>query len=247
MKKMAIVAFAAIMASVFLGGMLFSVMLNQTAPQNGGNGQSGGDHSGVYPTSGPSDTSNSGYNSAFPWRIFPQDPNSENAVTDGDDDDSPVLGAPIYGGNNLEVFVKIDGITGESTDPNHLNWIEAKYYNYTCAGTRGANSFFAFAAPSSSATPHLFRATMDGRTIRNAIIAIQSTDGNGTKRDILTWKFEEVVLTMGSSTFSDTDGTLLDTCIIRCGKVEVEYKQLDANGNVVNYVSTAWIYNNIPG
>ncbi len=88
-------------------------------------------------------------------------------------------------------FLKIDGVEGESRDPDHLGELELESVDWEAPAGGGA-CVVDFAARSSRASPALFVACADGTRIANAVLTIHDPEAaaGATRR----WRFSEVVV-----------------------------------------------------
>ncbi len=181
----------------------------------------------------------------FAYAVLNQTSTTDKSNNEGNK--SPILGginSPAYTSNNLQVFIKVDGVTGESTDAQHSGWIEATSFNYSSTGNTVDANTFTVTAETSKATPNMFRSAMSSSTrISKVVIAVQSTNPNGTATDIITWTLANVKL--GFSTgFNSADQKAIDTYVMKCETAEVRYKQVDADGKILDQTAASFIFTN---
>ncbi|NLF88015.1 type VI secretion system tube protein Hcp [Candidatus Bathyarchaeota archaeon] len=164
---------------------------------------------------------------------------------------SPIVGSPAYSSGNIQVFLKVDGVTGESTDAKHLGWVEATAYNWTVTVPQSSSgrpigspypSNFIVVAETSKASPVLFRDCVMGKQL-TVTIAVQSTDGNGKAVDICTWRLGNVIMSSyNTNTGLDGGSRVYDVYGFMPGKVEVTVQQINADGSLGSPTSAEWEY-----
>lgn len=88
----------------------------------------------------------------------------------------------------FDAFLKLDGINGESTDKNHLGWIEIDSFswgveNSSSVGPSGGGagkpsaSDFNFLAPTSKASPKIMLACATGQHLSSAMLSCRKAGG----------------------------------------------------------------------
>ncbi len=163
---------------------------------------------------------------------------------------SPVVGSPAYSSGNIQVFLKVDGVTGESTDAKHLGWVEATSYNWTVtvpqvngrASGSAYPSSFVVVAETSRASPALFQDCVLGKQL-TVTIAVQSTDGAGKAVDVCTWKLSNAFMTSyNTNTGFDGGSRVYDVYGFMPSKVEVTVQQINADGSLGSPTLAAWEY-----
>jgi type VI secretion system secreted protein Hcp len=92
----------------------------------------------------------------------------------------------------FDAFLKIDGISGESTDDKHKEWIEVASYNQavhqptsaTASSVGGASAErvnigeFTIAKQADKATPKLFDACCTGKHIKEVVVEVCRAGGD---------------------------------------------------------------------
>jgi type VI secretion system secreted protein Hcp len=163
---------------------------------------------------------------------------------------SPIVGSPAYSSGNIQVFLKVDGATGESTDAKHLGWVEATSYNWTVTVPQSNGritgsaypSNFVVIAETSKASPVLFQDCVLGKAL-TVTIAVQSTDGIGKAVDVCTWKLSNAFMTSyNTNTGLDGGSRVYDVYGFMPGKVEVTVQQINADGSLGSPTSAVWEY-----
>jgi type VI protein secretion system component Hcp len=100
--------------------------------------------------------------------------------------------APVY-------FLKLDGIPGESRDPQHPDELELESFTWgESTVPRSEPVDVAFTAPSSAASPALFLACADGRRIPGAVLTIE--DPEAQPESSRRWRFSDVSVSEYSTT-----------------------------------------------
>lgn len=152
----------------------------------------------------------------------------------------------------IEMFLKIDGIPGESTDTRHPDEIDILSYTWgesqpvgPSSGTGGAGvgkvtmQEFQFAMHVNKASPKLFLACAGGVHIRNAVLTIRHSGSN--PMDFLKWTFTEVtVASYHTSATAPPGEPPTDQVGFRFAKIETEYIPLNANGTPGAPVKAGW-------
>ena len=152
----------------------------------------------------------------------------------------------------VEMFLKLDGIPGESTDANHRDEIEVLSYNWGesqpptaggagggGAGSRVAMQDFHFAMRVNKASPKLFLACASGLHIRNAILTVRRSGGNPV--EFLKWTFTDVTVGSYQTTTGATTGEPpLDEISLRFTKIETEYRAVKPDGSLDAPIKAGW-------
>lgn len=140
-----------------------------------------------------------------------------------------------------DVYLKIDGIPGESTDEKHKDWIEILSYNQSitqpvsaasASGGRTAqrvsmSDFFITKALDKS-SPHLAQACCDGRHIKE--VKIELCEASGDKHTYMVYTMENVVIAGVQPSGGKTDDKPLESVTFNFGKIKWEYTPLGHDG-----------------
>jgi len=141
-----------------------------------------------------------------------------------------------------DMFLKIDGIPGESTDPSHKDEITVLSFTWgesqpvvPSSGSGGATGKvtmqdFHFVMRINKASPKLFLACANGTHIKNAILSVRRA---GAAAEFLKWTLTDV--TVGSYQTSDNAPTgepLTDQIGLRFAKIEMEYRSAKPDGSL---------------
>ena len=144
----------------------------------------------------------------------------------------------------VDMFLKIDGIPGESTDAKFqkeivlesFSWGETNAAAHIGAGGAGAGKVsmqdFHFTARVSAASPKLMLACATGQHIKDAVMNVrragEQKEGNAA---FLTYSFQGVVITSVQEA-GDTSNIPLDSVSFAFQKIDVMYKPQKADGSL---------------
>ena len=150
-----------------------------------------------------------------------------------------------------EMFLKIDGIQGESTDASHRDEINIVSYTWGESqtvvssggggGTAGRVTMqdFHFVMRVNKASPKLLLACASGAHIRNAILTVRRA-GAGAP-EFLKWTFTDVtVISYQTAGNVPTGDPLTDQVNLRFAKIEVEYRPVRPDGSLDAPVKAGW-------
>ena len=124
--------------------------------------------------------------------------------------------------NNLSMFLKIDGVQGDSTDAKHRGEIEVDSYSLTVNRGLGSKAptmqAFTLTLPPSSASPQLFLRTAGAVKSQRATLTVRSGGD-----DILTWILTDVT-PLSYQTVGNTHGDgVTDAITLGFAKIEAVY------------------------
>lgn len=156
----------------------------------------------------------------------------------------------------VDMFLKIDGIPGESQDAKHkgeivlesFSWGESNTVPHTAftgaGGGAGAGKVsmqdFHFTTKVSKASPKLMLFCANGAHIPNATITVRK--GSPSQENVfefLFFKFTNVIITSVAEA-GNTDGPPVETASFAFQKINVEYKEQTATGGLGATVDFAW-------
>jgi type VI secretion system secreted protein Hcp len=148
-----------------------------------------------------------------------------------------------------DVYLKIDGIAGESTDAKHKDQIEVLSFSFGASnpvhiGSAGAGAGtgkvsmqdLSFMMHYNKSSPALLMACATGKHIKDATLFLRKA--GGTQQEYLTYKMTEVFVSSYQTGASSEMPT--DSISMAFGKVEVEYQQQDEKGSVGKPVKVGW-------
>lgn len=142
----------------------------------------------------------------------------------------------------VDYFLKIDGIKGESQAEGHKeeidlmswSWGESNSGSMAFGGGGGAGkvsmSDFSFTMKNSKASPKLLLSCANGEHIATADLACRKAGGK--QYDYLKIKFSEVFISSYQTGGSAGDEIPMESISFNFAKIEYEYYEQDAKGNV---------------
>jgi type VI secretion system secreted protein Hcp len=142
----------------------------------------------------------------------------------------------------VDIFLKIDGIQGESQDDSHKNeievlswsWGESQVGSAALGGGMGAGKVsmqdFHFTMYTGRATAKLMNACATGEHITEATLSVRKPGGQ--PYDYLKIKFNDLLIT--SYQTGGSGEIPIESCSFNFTKVQVEYFEQDAKGKVSN-------------
>ncbi|MEA2381100.1 MAG: type secretion system secreted protein Hcp [Solirubrobacteraceae bacterium] len=163
------------------------------------------------------------------------------------------------GGPNADMFLKLDGVAGDSTDDKHKNEINVTSFAFALGrggdGT-GSAAGVAGVAPAAkgrlqtlrvdklydSASPKLFRAAASGQHIKSAVLTFRRSGDNDI--EFLTYTLSDVQVTSYDQGGKDGDardlGSLEEEVGLTAAKMHVTEQTVDANGKKGPTVNADW-------
>ena len=150
----------------------------------------------------------------------------------------------------VDYFLKIDGIEGESRDDMHKgeiaidSWTWGETHPASPGATGGGGGHvtindFTFTMRLSKASPKLFLACAEGDHIKVAWLTARQGGGSKGEDYFLKWSFSDLVV---SSYQTDTDESQrpIDHVGFSFAKIEVEYKEQRPDGSLGNSTKAGW-------
>jgi type VI secretion system secreted protein Hcp len=142
---------------------------------------------------------------------------------------------------------KIDGISGESRDDKHKDWIQLASFNWgvtepgagTGAGSgAGRAKFrgFEFVMSVNKASPQLFLSCATGKHIKEAMLSVRRPEPR--QLEYLKIKFSDVLVT--SFEEAPGDEAPQETIGFNFGHIEMAYTPQDASGATGAAVTAGW-------
>jgi type VI secretion system secreted protein Hcp len=130
-----------------------------------------------------------------------------------------------------DVFIKIDGIDGESTAQGHEKWIQAFHFSETWRGgavatTTGGGAGggkptlgpLVFTQEHGASSVQLLKALLQGAHIKNATVEFVETSGEGKSLTFYTITLTDVVVAAISEKTVDGGGRVVDEVQLTYGK-----------------------------
>jgi type VI secretion system secreted protein Hcp len=146
-------------------------------------------------------------------------------------------------------FLRIDGIAGESADSKHqgeiavqsFSWAESNTGPVAGGGGGGAGKVsmqdLHVTAHTSKASPQLLLACATGQHFKAARLVARKA--SKAQADFLTFSLQDVLVTtyqVGAS----VEGGPLDSVSLNFGRIEVEYKEQQADGSLGASTKAGW-------
>ena len=152
----------------------------------------------------------------------------------------------------IDMFLKIDGIPGESSDNHHRDEIVVVSYGWgesqpQAAGGTGAGGStgrtvmrdFHFTMRVSKASPRLFLACANGMRIRDAVLTVRSS--GATPVEFYKWILTDVTVASYESVASVPSGEApTDQISLRFTKIETEYTRVKPDGSLDAPIKEGW-------
>jgi type VI secretion system secreted protein Hcp len=152
-----------------------------------------------------------------------------------------------------DMFLKLDGIPGESLDDKHKDEIELQSFSWgesnpaahlTASGAgagagRVSMQDFHFTAQVSKATPLLMASCASGKHIATGQLTVRKSGEDRGGTEFLFYKFTTVVVSSVTQA-GDINDRPLDSVSLAFAKVAVEYKPQKADGSLGAVVNFAW-------
>jgi type VI secretion system secreted protein Hcp len=166
------------------------------------------------------------------------------------------------GGPSADMFLKLDGIPGSSTDDKHKGEIDVSSFAFALGhggdgtGTSGVAAT-STGSPSAkarlqtlridkvydAASPKLFRAAATGQHIRSAVLSFRRTNDSGDL-EFLTYTLTDVQVTSYDQGGKDGDardlGSLEEEVGLTAARIHATEQTVDADGRKGPVVSAAW-------
>lgn len=151
----------------------------------------------------------------------------------------------------VDMFLKIEGIDGESTDDGHQQWIEILSFNHgvsqpvsgasgTGGRTGGRADFHDFIITKTldNATPDLNMHCCNGKHIPK--IEVELCLATEDKHTFMKYEMENVIVSSVSPGGSTGDVKPLETVSFAYGKIKWEYTSIDTAGAAGASVDRTW-------
>jgi type VI secretion system secreted protein Hcp len=153
-------------------------------------------------------------------------------------------------GSHADMFLKIDGIEGESLDDKHKNEIQLLSFSFgaTQAGSAGIGGGsgvgkvqvhdFQFSKHFDKASPKLFEAVATGKHTPKVTLVCRKA--GGTQQEYLKWTFSEVLVSSVQISGSGSELLPTENVSMNFSKIEVEYKPQDEKGGLGGVIKAGW-------
>lgn len=153
----------------------------------------------------------------------------------------------------VDMFLKLDGIDGESTDKGHKNEIEIESFSWGASnsgsaahggGGGGAGKVsmqdFSFTTRVSRASPQLFLACASGEHIKSALLTVRKAGGQ--QQDFLKVTMSDLLVSSykaEGSSGGDAD-VPVDQVSLNFAKIQVSYSPQRPDGSLEGAVTAGW-------
>ena len=148
------------------------------------------------------------------------------------------------GGPSADIFLKLDGIAGESTDDEHKGEIDVESFAFNAKKTSGKLTISPLRVLKvyDASSPKLMQDAATGHHIKSGVLTFRrSGDPDGV--EFLTYKLSDVVVSSyeqgGANPDKRTLGSLEDEVGLSPAKVQVTEKTVDASGKSGPVVTTS--------
>jgi type VI secretion system secreted protein Hcp len=179
----------------------------------------------------------------------PQGPAGPAGPPGAGGDSALVVGGETLTGGTADVFMKVDGILGESPDAKHKDEIELESFSFgvtnaTSApggggGGEGRSEFssFRFEKLYDASSPELFHAVASGEHFKSAVVTFRRRGAE--QQEFLTYKFEDLVFNHYEQGGSK-EPPLLDDVGLLFRRVTVSYRPTRADGSLGSTITRSW-------
>jgi type VI secretion system secreted protein Hcp len=151
----------------------------------------------------------------------------------------------------FDIFLKIDGIKGESSDAQHREEIELASFSWgasqqgsTSTGGGGGAGKANFqdlhvVMSVSQASPQLFLACAEGRHLKTAVLTCRRGGGRD-RREFLRYTLSDVLVSSYQTNGQADDGVPMDQVSFKYAQIKVEYWPQKADGSLGAPVTAGW-------
>jgi type VI secretion system secreted protein Hcp len=147
-----------------------------------------------------------------------------------------------------DIFIKIDGIDGESVDNDHPNEIQALSWSWGLTalvasgggsgsgGGRAVPQEFRFVHHYDKASPLLAKTAAQARHVKSVVVTERKPGAQ--KQDFLVITLKDVLITAVGDSDDGTGST--EQIAMNYGEIDFAYKPQDSNGNLGSAVTFDW-------
>jgi type VI secretion system secreted protein Hcp len=149
--------------------------------------------------------------------------------------DTGTAGSDQGGGPSADIFLKLDGMSGESTDEDHKGEIDVEAFTFDAKRASGKVKFSPLRVIKvlDASSPKLMQAAASGRHIKSGVLSFRRS-GDPTGVEFLTYKLSDITVASyregGANADDRTLGSLEDEVGLSPAKVQVTEKTIDASG-----------------
>jgi type VI secretion system secreted protein Hcp len=150
----------------------------------------------------------------------------------------------------VDMFLKLDGIDGESKDAKHKGEIDIESFSFgasnpgsTSGGTGGgagkvSMQDFSFTTQVNKASPKLFLACASGQHIKTALLTVRKAGGQ--QQDFLKITFSDVTVSGYHEGAADASDTPTDQVSLNFSKIHVSFSGQKPDGSPDAPVTAGW-------
>jgi type VI protein secretion system component Hcp len=132
-----------------------------------------------------------------------------------------------------DVFLRMSGLTGESTDGKHPGWSDALSFTQSASAKNCPK--FVVSKYVDSTTAALAAAAANGEPYPAADLVIQGTDAKGATYDYYTIKMSNVVVYSSQQRASSGDPRATEEIVLAPGTVSISYRTATGTSYVSSY------------
>ena len=146
----------------------------------------------------------------------------------------------------VDYFLKIEGVPGESSDSKHKDWIDIQSYSFgatqtaSSGGGGGAGKVkiqdLMITKTLDKSSPNLFLKCATGEHIKEVVITARKSGGN--QQEFLKWKLTDVMIS--SYQVNGEGGIPTEQISLNFAKIEFEYKPQKADGTLDAPITGGW-------
>ena len=153
----------------------------------------------------------------------------------------------------VDYFLKLDGITGDSTDAAHKGEINVDSFSWGLSqsgsggfgggGGAGKAQFqdFHFTMKSSKASPDLFKKCATGAHLKEAVLTCRKAGGDNAGQDFLKFTLSDVLISSYSvNGDAHSDNGPEDAISLSFAKVLMEFASQNADGGIGSVISAGF-------
>jgi type VI secretion system secreted protein Hcp len=156
---------------------------------------------------------------------------------------------------NVDYFLRIEGVEGESTDERYEGWIELTSFSWgeslpglqqsagaAAGGGGGAGKVvfqdFHFSKRLSKATPKLMLACASGQHLPEALLVMRRAGRD--QQEYLRYKFSDVVVSSYPTSGGVEGSEPTDEVSLSFGRFEIEYRPQNVDGTLAEPIRAGW-------
>jgi type VI secretion system secreted protein Hcp len=153
-------------------------------------------------------------------------------------------------GSHADMFLKMDGVEGESTDNSHKSEIELMSFSFGAtqpgsAGHGGGAGIakvqvqdFHFTKYFDKASPKLFEACATGKHTPKVVLTCRKA--GGSQQEYLKVTLSEAIVSSIQNSGAGGDSLPTESVTLNFSKIEIEYKPQDEKGGLGGVVKAGW-------